>query len=151
MEFLSASAIFMVHLSRMAEELVLWSTEEFSFARLPDAFTTGSSIMPQKKNPDVAELIRGKTGRVFGGLLSLFTMMKGLPLSYNRDMQEDKLPIFDAVDTIKACLKVLNEMVPRIRFDKKRMSGTAAAAYATATDMAEYLVRKGMGFRDATG
>jgi len=149
MEFLSASAILMVHLSRMAEELVLWSTEEFSFAQLPDAFTTGSSIMPQKKNPDVAELIRGKAGRVFGGLLSLFTMMKGLPLSYNRDMQEDKLPVFDAVDTIKACLAVLNEMVPRIQFDKKRMSGTASAAYATATDMAEYLVRKGMSFRDA--
>jgi len=151
MEFLSASAILMVHLSRMAEELVLWSTEEFSFAQLPDAFTTGSSIMPQKKNPDVAELIRGKTGRVFGGLLSLFTMMKGLPLSYNRDMQEDKLPVFDAVDTIKACLAVLIEMVPRIQFDKKRMSGTASAAYATATDMAEYLVRKGMSFRDAHG
>ena len=149
LEFLSASAIFMMHLSRMAEELVLWSTEEFSFAQLPDAFTTGSSIMPQKKNPDVAELIRGKTGRVFGGLFSLFTMMKGLPLSYNRDMQEDKLPLFDAVDTIKACLAVLTEMVPRIRFDKKRMSGTAAHAYSTATDMAEYLVRKGMSFRDA--
>jgi len=149
MEFLSASAIFMVHLSRMAEELVLWSTEEFSFAHLSDAFTTGSSIMPQKKNPDVAELIRGKTGRVFGGLLSILTTMKGLPLSYNRDMQEDKLPIFDAVDTIKPCLAVLNEMVPRIQFNKKRLSGTASAAYATATDMAEYLVRKGMSFRDA--
>jgi argininosuccinate lyase len=141
----------MMHLSRMAEELVLWSTEEFSFAHLPDAFTTGSSIMPQKKNPDVAELVRAKTGRVVGGLFSLFTMMKGLPLSYNRDMQEDKLPLFDAVDTMKACLGVLTEMLPRIQFDRKRMSGTASGAYATATDMAEYLVRKGMSFRDAHG
>jgi argininosuccinate lyase len=148
-EFLSDAALLAVHLSRMAEELVLWSTEEFSFVELPDAFTTGSSIMPQKKNPDVAELVRGKTGRVFGALISLLTTMKGLPLAYNRDMQEDKVAVFDAVDTIKASLSVLGAMVLNIRFHRKRMAGSAAEAYSTATDIAEYLVRKGMPFRDA--
>jgi len=148
-EFLADASILIMHLSRMAEELVLWSTEEFSFIELPDAFTTGSSIMPQKKNPDVAELIRGKAGRVYGSLISLLTTMKGLPLSYNRDMQEDKVPVFDAVDTVKASLSVFGEMVPRIRFNKERMSDTASAAYATATDVAEYLVRKGLPFREA--
>jgi len=148
-EFLSDASILMMHLSRMAEELVLWATREFSFIELPDAYTTGSSIMPQKKNPDAAELMRGKTGRVYGSLISLLTTMKGLPLSYNRDMQEDKVPVFDAVDTVKASLSVLTEMVPRIRFNKKRLSDTASEAYATATDIAEYLVRKGMPFRDA--
>lgn len=148
-EFLSAASTIMMHLSRMAEELVLWSTEEFSFIEISDAFTTGSSIMPQKKNPDVAELIRGKTGRVYGSLISLLTIMKGLPLSYNRDMQEDKIPLFDAVDTVKACLGVLSEMIPNIGFNKQRMSDTAAEGYSTATDIAEYLVRKGMPFRDA--
>jgi argininosuccinate lyase len=149
MEFLSDAAILTVHLSRMAEELVLWSTEEFSFVELPDAFTTGSSIMPQKKNPDVAEIVRGKTGRVFGALMSLLTTMKGLPLSYNRDMQEDKVPLFDAVDTVKASLSVLGAMIPNLRFDRRRMADTAAEAYSTATDIAEYLVRKGMPFREA--
>lgn len=148
-EFLADAAILAVHLSRMAEELVLWSTEEFSFVELPDAFTTGSSIMPQKKNPDVAELVRGKTGRVFGDLISLLTTIKGLPLAYNRDMQEDKLPVFDAVDTVKASLTVLGEMVSKIRFNKKRMSDIASEGYSTATDIAEYLVRKGMPFREA--
>lgn len=148
-EFLSAASTIMMHLSRMAEELVLWSTEEFSFIEISDAFTTGSSIMPQKKNPDVAELIRGKTGRVYGSLISLLTIMKGLPLSYNRDMQEDKIPLFDAVDTVKACLGVLSEMIPNIGFNKQRMSDTAAEGYSTATDIAEYLVRKGMPFREA--
>ena len=148
-EFAAAAAILMMHLSRMSEELVLWSTEEFSFIELPDAFTTGSSIMPQKKNPDVAELIRGKSGRAFGSLVALLTMMKGLPLSYNRDMQEDKIPVFDAVDTVKASLAVLAAMVPHIVFKEERMSDTAADAYATATDIAEYLVRKGMPFREA--
>lgn len=148
-EFLSGASIIMMHFSRMAEELVLWSTEEFSFVDLPDAFTTGSSIMPQKKNPDVAELIRGKTGRVYGGLVTLLTIMKGLPLAYNRDMQEDKLPVFDAVDTIVSCLMVLNEMLPNIRFNRNRMADTASKGYSTATDIAEYLVGKGMPFREA--
>jgi argininosuccinate lyase len=148
-EFLSNTAILMMHLSRIAEELVLWSTEEFSFITLPDSFTTGSSIMPQKRNPDVAELIRGKTGRVYGALVALLTTMKGLPLTYNRDMQEDKPPIFDAVDTVKASLAVLDAMLPCIEFNRERMTETALKGYATATDIAEYLVRKGMPFRDA--
>jgi argininosuccinate lyase len=148
-EFLSNAAILMMHLSRIAEEFVLWSTEEFSFIALPDAFATGSSIMPQKKNPDVAELIRGKTGRVYGALVALLTIMKGLPLTYNRDMQEDKPPLFDAVDTVKASLAVLDAMVPSIEFNRDRMADTASGGYATATDIAEYLVRKGMPFREA--
>lgn len=148
-EFLSNTAILIMHLSRFAEELILWSTEEFKFIELPDAFTTGSSIMPQKKNPDVAELIRGKTARIYGSLLSLLTLMKGLPLSYNRDLQEDKPPVFDTVDTIKSCLTVLNEMLPGIKFNTKRMHETAGDAYSTATDMAEYLVKKGLPFRKA--
>lgn len=148
-EFLSDASITMMHLSRLSEELVLWSTEEFSFIELPDGYTTGSSIMPQKKNPDVAELIRGKTGRVYGGLISLLTIMKGLPLAYNRDMQEDKIPVFDAVDTLKACLAVAAEMVSQIKFKKQRMSDTASEAFSTATDIAEYLVRKGLPFREA--
>lgn len=148
-EFLSAAALLMMHLSRFAEELILWSTEEFGFIELPDAFTTGSSIMPQKKNPDVAELIRGKTGRVYGNLISLLTVMKALPLSYNRDLQEDKIPVFDTVDTIKSCLNVLNEMFPNVTFRTKRMRDTAGDAYSTATDIAEYLVKKGVPFRRA--
>jgi argininosuccinate lyase len=150
-EFIAASAVLIMHLSRLAEELVLWSSEEFRYIELPDAFTTGSSIMPQKKNPDVAELIRGKTGRVYGNLISLLTLMKGLPLSYNRDLQEDKPPLFDTVDTIKSCLIVLNEMFPGIKFNAKRMRETAGDAYSTATDIAEYLVRKGVPFRKAHG
>jgi argininosuccinate lyase len=148
-EFLSVSALLIMHLSRLAEELVLWSTEEFKFIELPDAFTTGSSIMPQKKNPDVAELIRGKTGRVYGSLFSLLTIMKGLPLSYNRDLQEDKFPVFDTADTVKSCLSVLNEMFPRILFHTERLRDTAGDAYSTATDIAEYLVKKGIPFRKA--
>jgi argininosuccinate lyase len=148
-ELLSNAAILIMHLSRLSEELILWSSEEFRFIELPEAFTTGSSIMPQKKNPDVAELIRGKTGRVYGNLLSLLTLMKGLPLSYNRDLQEDKLPVFDTVDTVKSCLIVLNEMLPEIRFNTKRMYETAGDAYSTATDVAEYLVKKGLPFRKA--
>ncbi|VAX32847.1 Argininosuccinate lyase [hydrothermal vent metagenome] len=149
LEFLSIGAILMLHLSRMAEELVLWSTEEFSFIELPDAFTTGSSIMPQKKNPDVAELIRGKVGRVYGALIGLLTTMKALPLAYNRDMQEDKLPVFDTVDTLNSVIDILTEMLPKIKFDKKRMHETAAGGYSLATDLAEYLVGKGLPFRDA--
>lgn len=149
MEFLSDSAILMMHLSRFAEELVLWSTEEFGFITIPDAFTTGSSIMPQKKNPDVAELIRGKTGRVYGDLFSILTTMKGLPLSYNRDMQEDKEPLFDAIDTVKAVLTVLREMVQVIKFNKDKMYKAATEGFTTATDIAEYLVKKGVPFRKA--
>jgi argininosuccinate lyase len=148
-EFLSCACICIMHLSRLAEELVLWSTEEFRFIEISDEFTTGSSIMPQKKNPDVAELIRGKTGRVYGNLMSLLTLMKGLPLSYNRDMQEDKIPLFDTVDTLKICLEIINAMFPGITFNRKRMSATAGEGYSTATDIAEYLVRKGVPFREA--
>jgi argininosuccinate lyase len=148
-EFLSCACICTMHLSRFAEELVLWSTEEFRFIEISDAYTTGSSIMPQKKNPDVAELVRGKTGRVYGNLISLLTLMKGLPLSYNRDMQEDKLPVFDTVDTLKACLEIMNAMLPGIKFNRQRMASTAGEGYSTATDIAEYLVRKGVPFREA--
>jgi argininosuccinate lyase len=148
-EFLSCACICTMHLSRLSEELVLWSTEEFRFIEISDAFTTGSSIMPQKKNPDVAELVRGKTGRVYGNLVALLTLMKGLPLSYNRDMQEDKLPLFDTVDTLKACLEIMNAMLPGIKFNSLRMSSTAGEGYSTATDIAEYLVRKGVPFREA--
>ncbi len=149
LEFLSCSSVLMMHTSRMAEELMLWSSEEFSFIELPDAFTTGSSIMPQKKNPDVAELMRGKTGRVYGNLVSLLATMKGLPLTYNRDMQEDKEPVFDTVDTVKLTLNALIQMLPKIKFNEKRLKDTAGAAFSTATDIAEYLVRKGIPFRTA--
>ncbi|RMG02861.1 MAG: argininosuccinate lyase [Nitrospirae bacterium] len=148
-EFLSASAIFMMHCSRLAEELVLWSTEEFSFIELPDAYTTGSSIMPQKKNPDVAELIRGKTGRVYGSLMALLTIMKGLPLAYNRDMQEDKPPLFDTVDTVRGVLGVLVPLIKNIKFRRKRMKDALRGGYILSTDVAEYLVKKGMPFRQA--
>jgi argininosuccinate lyase len=148
-ESLSNAAILIMHLSRFAEELILWSTEEFKFIELPDAFATGSSIMPQKKNPDVAELVRGKTGRVYGNLLTLLTIMKGLPLSYNRDLQEDKLPLFDTVDTVKSCLFVLNAMMPGITFNANRMRESAGEAYSTATDVADFLVKKGAPFRKA--
>ena len=148
-EFLSCACICIMHLSRFAEELVLWSTEEFGFIEISDAFTTGSSIMPQKKNPDVAELVRGKTGRVYGNLMSLLTLMKGLPLSYNRDMQEDKIPLFDTVDTLKACLEIMNAMLPGAKFNKRRMAATSGEGYSTATDIAEYLVKKGVPFREA--
>ena len=149
LEFLSCASIAMMHLSRLAEELILWSTEEFRFIELSDRFTTGSSIMPQKKNPDVAELMRGKTGRIFGNLVALLTLMKGLPLAYNRDMQEDKLPVFDSVETLSACLTVLDEMMKEVKFNTVRMAETAGEGYSTATDIAEYLVRKGMPFREA--
>jgi argininosuccinate lyase len=148
-EFLAAAAILTMHLSRLAEELVLWSTEEFGYIEFPEAFTTGSSAMPQKKNPDVAELIRGKTGRIYGNLLSLLTIMKGLPLAYNRDLQEDKPPLFDTVDTVTFCLAILNEMLPGVMFKVNRLRETARGGYSTATDVAEYLVRKGFPFRKA--
>ncbi len=148
-EFLACASIAATHLSRLSEELVLWSTEEFGLIEISDAFTTGSSIMPQKKNPDVAELVRGKTGRVYGSLICLLTVMKALPLSYNRDMQEDKPPVFDAADTLKACLSVIKAMLPEIRFNTEKMLRTAAEGYSTATDLAEYLVKKGVPFREA--
>jgi argininosuccinate lyase len=148
-EFISASSILMAHLSRVSEEMILWNSEEFGFIEPPDTFATGSSIMPQKKNPDIPELIRGKTGRVYGNLMSILTVMKGLPLAYNRDMQEDKEPLFDTVDTVKSCLNVLIEMMPRIKFNKKTLEKAAKSGFMTATDVAEYLVKKGMPFRDA--
>ncbi len=151
LEFLSCAALLMMHVSRMAEEIILWSSEEFGFIGLSDAFTTGSSIMPQKKNPDVAELMRGKTGRVYGNLMGLLTTMKGLPLTYNRDMQEDKEPVFDTVDTVKATLSILPGMLKNIIFNKKRMKNSGDAAFSTATDIAEYLVKKGVPFRTAHG
>ncbi len=148
-EFLSAASLFMVHLSRFSEELVLWSSAEFGFIELPDAYSTGSSIMPQKKNPDVPELIRGKAGRVFGHLMALLVILKGLPLAYNRDLQEDKVPLFDTVDTVKACTAVLTEVMPKIKFNKKVMLKAALEGYSTATDLAEYLARKGVPFRES--
>lgn len=148
-EFLCNSSILMMHVSRIAEELVMWASQEFSFIELPDAFTTGSSIMPQKKNPDVAELMRSKTGRIYGSLISLLTTMKGLPLSYNRDMQEDKEPVFNTVDTVKMTLTALIQMLQKTEFNKKRLAETAEEGFSTATDIAEYLAKKGLPFRTA--
>jgi argininosuccinate lyase len=148
-EFASACALLMVHLSRMCEELILWVNPLFGFVTLPDRFCTGSSIMPQKKNPDVPELIRGNTGRVVGGLMALLTLMKGQPLAYNRDNQEDKPSIFDIVDTVTECLQVFGELVPTIAVNGAACRAAASKGYATATDLADYLVRKGMPFRDA--
>ena len=148
-EFCAAIAILNVHLSRIAEELVLWSSQSFAFVDLGDAFCTGSSIMPQKKNPDVAELIRGKSGRAVGHLVSLLMLMKGQPLAYNRDNQEDKEPLFDSFDNAHACLQVLTGMVDQMVFDRDKMREAAARGHSTATDLADYLVRRGMPFRDA--
>jgi argininosuccinate lyase len=148
-EFASASAVLMMHLSRLSEEIVLWSSQEFNFLVLPDSFTTGSSIMPQKKNPDVPELVRGKAGRVYGNLVGLLTMMKSLPLSYNRDMQEDKELLFDTVDTVKGSLTIYSLLIKGLRIDRKRMLEAAREGFITATDMADYLVRKGVPFRKA--
>ena len=142
-------AIIMMHLSRFCEELILWSSHEFSFVEMDDAFSTGSSIMPQKKNPDVAELIRGKTGRVYGDLMSLLTTMKGIPLAYNKDMQEDKEPIFDAIDTVKLCLPVFCGMISSMTVKKDNMLKGAKGGFTNATDVADYLVKKGVPFRDA--
>ena len=148
-EFLFTCALVMMHLSRLSEELILWSTQEFGFARLPDAFCTGSSIMPQKKNPDLLELVRGKTGRVYGNLISLLTTMKGLPLTYNKDMQEDKEPLFDTVDTVEPCLDVLTRLLRNLSFDGTAMMRATERGYLTATDLADYLVTKGLTFRKA--
>ena len=148
-EFLAAAAILATHLSRLAEEIVLWSSAEFAFISLPDEFATGSSIMPQKKNPDVAELVRGKTGRVYGNLMAMLTILKGLPLAYNRDLQEDKVPLFDTVDTVKGCLTVLTAMVPRLTVHADRMRAATVDGFLLATDVADYLVTKGVPFREA--
>ena len=150
-EFLASASLAMVHLSRLSEELILWASAEFGFVELPDAFATGSSIMPQKKNPDVSELVRGKAGRVFGDLVALLTLLKGLPLAYNRDMQEDKAPLFDAVDTLKGCLRIYRQMLPRLRFNAATMAQAASSGYLNATELADYLVSKGVPFREAHG
>ncbi len=149
LEFLAACSILMVHLSRLAEELILWSTQEFGFIEIGDTFITGSSMMPQKRNPDVAELIRAKAGRVFGHLVALLTVMKGLPLAYNRDLQEDKEGLFDAVETVLTCLEILAPMLNSVRVRKERMLSEAEDGFLLATDLAEYLVLKGMPFRQA--
>jgi len=148
-EFCAAAAVLMMHVSRLAEELVLWMNPRFSFVRLPDRFTTGSSIMPQKKNPDVAELARGKTGRVYGSLTALLTLMKGQPLAYNKDNQEDKEPLFDTVDTVLDTLRAIAEMLSGLEVNAAAMRRAAEEGFATATDYADYLVRKGLPFRDA--
>jgi argininosuccinate lyase len=148
-EFCAAASICMVHLSRMAEELVLWSSAQFDFIRLPDRYCTGSSIMPQKKNPDVAELVRGKAGRVTGHLVNLLILMKGQPLSYNKDNQEDKEPLFDTLDTLTNSLRAFADMVPALTVNKDKMYQAARQGYATATDLADYLAKKGLAFRDA--
>ncbi len=148
-EFVADAAILMVHLSRMAEELILWSSEPFGFIQIGDAFCTGSSIMPQKKNPDVAELTRAKSGRVFGHLVAILSVMKGQPLAYNRDNQEDKELSFDTVDTVLACLEVMLGMMSDVQFQRERLLAAAQRGYSTATDLAEYLVSKGVPFRDA--
>ena len=151
LESLSAFSILMMHLSRFSEELILWNSNEYGFVEMDDAYSTGSSIMPQKKNPDVAELVRGKTGRVYGDMLSLFTAMKGLPLAYNKDMQEDKECFFDSVDTVLACTGLFTGMLKTIRFNEGRMERSALKGFSNATDAADYLAGKGVPFRDAHG
>ena len=148
-EFQSASAVTMMHLSRLSEEIVLWASDEFGFLKLPQEFATGSSIMPQKRNPDVAELARGRTGRVYGSLIAILTTLKGLPLAYNRDLQEDKEPLFDTVDTLIPTLEVLAAMLPALTVDVAKAEAAATGSYTLATDVADYLVRKGMPFREA--
>ena len=148
-ELMSALAIIMMHSSRLSEEIVMWASSEFGFVQLPDEYTTGSSIMPQKKNPDVAELCRGKTGRVYGNLMSLLTVLKGLPLAYNKDIQEDKEPLFDSVETVKLCIEAFIEMVDVMEVNRENMYESAKKGYVNATDLADYLVVKGMAFRDA--
>ena len=148
-EFLSACSIMMMHLSRFSEEIILWCSWEFKYVELDDAYSTGSSIMPQKKNPDVAELVRGKTGRVYGSLITLLTVMKGLPLAYNKDMQEDKEPVFDAIDTVEMCLPVFTAMLDTLTVLPKNMRNAASGGFINATDCADYLTKKGMPFREA--
>jgi argininosuccinate lyase len=148
-EFIFASATLMMHLSRFCEDLILWMTAEFGFVDISDAYTTGSSIMPQKKNPDIAELIRGKTARVYGNLMAIMTLQKGLPMAYNRDLQEDKEPLFDTVDTVKGCLSIFTEMIGHVQFHSKTMYRAAQKGFVAATDIAEYLVKRGVPFRKA--
>ncbi len=148
-EFVSACSVLSMHLSRFAEELVLWTTKEFSFAEMSDSYTTGSSIMPQKKNPDIAELVRGKTGRIYGALINLLTIMKGIPLAYNRDMQEDKQPMFEVVSTVRQCLIVFAHVLVHTTFNKYRLDEELRTDFLAATDMADYLVGKGIPFREA--
>jgi argininosuccinate lyase len=148
-EFTACASLMMVHFSRMAEEMVLWSSQQFGFIELADAFCTGSSMMPQKKNPDVPELVRGKSGRVIGNLIALLTLMKSQPLAYNKDNQEDKEPLFDTVDTLRGCLRAFGDLVPTISIRRERMRDAARAGFTTATDFADYLVRLGIPFRDA--
>jgi len=150
-EFLSALSIIMMHLSRFCEEIIIWNTNEYQFVEIDDAYSTGSSIMPQKKNPDIAELVRGKTGRVYGSLVSLLTIMKGLPLAYNKDMQEDKELTFDAIDTVKGCLALFTGMLTTMKFNKSAMATSAKNGFTNATDAADYLVNHGVPFRDAHG
>jgi argininosuccinate lyase len=149
LEFLAASSILFVHLSRLADEFVLWSSQEFGFVELPDGYCTGSSMMPQKKNPDVPELIRGKSGRVFGHLQAMLTIMKGLPLAYNRDLQEDKIPLFDTVDTVKASVRIMSEIIAGVKVHRERMQNAVQDGFMNATDLADYLVERGMAFRAA--
>lgn len=148
-ELLSAMSTVMMHLSRFSEEVIIWNSNEYKFVEIDDAYSTGSSIMPQKKNPDIAELVRGKTGRVYGALISLLTTMKGIPLAYNKDMQEDKEPVFDAIDTTKGCLALFAGMLRTMRFNKERMEESARHGFTNATDAADYLVNHGVPFRDA--
>ena len=150
-EFLSASSTVMMHLSRFCEEIIIWNSNEYQFVEMDDAYSTGSSIKPQKKNPDIAELVRGKTGRVYGALMSILTTMKGIPLAYNKDMQEDKELTFDAIDTVKGCLALFTGMVSTMKFNKERMAASAMNGFTNATDAADYLVVKGVPFRDAHG
>ena len=150
-EYLSACAAIMMHLSRFSEEIIIWNSNEYQFVEIDDAYSTGSSIMPQKKNPDIAELVRGKTGRVYGALMSLLTTMKGIPLAYNKDMQEDKELSFDAMDTVKGCIALFTGMLATMKFNKQRMRASANNGFTNATDAADYLVKHGVPFRDAHG
>ena len=150
-EFLSACATIMMHLSRFSEEIIIWNSNEYQFVEIDDAYSTGSSIMPQKKNPDIAELVRGKTGRVYGALMSLLTTMKGIPLAYNKDMQEDKELSFDAMDTVKGCIALFTGMLATMKFNKCKMRLSANNGFTNATDAADYLVKHGVPFRDAHG
>lgn len=149
LEFLFCLSVIMMHLSRLSEELIIWMSSEFSFVELPDAYCTGSSIMPQKKNPDVPELVRGKTGRVYGSLFALFTTLKGLPLTYNRDLQEDKEQLFDALDTVRSSLAVMTGVVEKMKPMAQNISRDTETGFLTATDLADYLVKKGLPFRQA--
>lgn len=150
-ELLSALSTIMMHLSRFCEEIIVWNSNEYQFVDIDDSYSTGSSIMPQKKNPDIAELVRGKTGRVYGALISLLTTMKGIPLAYNKDMQEDKELTFDAIDTVKGCLSLFNGMIATMKFNRERMESSAKNGFTNATDAADYLVNHGVAFRDAHG